>query len=167
MRDNGTSSLVDSDAKISIQISTGQNIGDIGFWKKEIRGIKMDVCAVEVLDDVLVFLDRLRDLAILKGDDIVRSNIHASPIRGSALAWYSTELTDFERSSLRHMPLEEGWFKMLRQRFKMRPSMALAKLTEATYTPADVRAGKSVRSFAQSIFRYALAASIFNQITQA
>ena len=119
--------------------------------------------------DVLVFLDRLRDLAILKGDDIVRSNIHAS-LRGSALAWYSTELTDFERSSLRHMPLEEGWFKMLRQRFKMRPSMALAKLTEATYTPADVRAGKSVRSFAQSIFRYALAAditSVFNQITQA
>ncbi|KAN0072773.1 hypothetical protein V8E54_008887 [Elaphomyces granulatus] len=118
----------------------------------------MDVCAVEVLDDVLVFLDRLRDLAILKGDDIVRSNIHASPIRGSALAWYSTELTDFERSSLRYMPLEEGWFKMLRQRFKMRPSMALAKLTEATYTPAD------------SIFRYALAAditSVFNQITQA
>ncbi|KAN0067958.1 hypothetical protein V8E54_013886 [Elaphomyces granulatus] len=116
--------------------------------------------------DVLVFLDRLRDLAILKGDDIVRSNIHAS-LRGSPLAWYSTELTDFERSSLRHMLLEEGWFKMLRQRFKMRPSMALAKLTEATYTLADVRAGKSVRSFAQSIFRYALAASIFNQITQA
>jgi hypothetical protein len=146
---------------------------DLGYFHPDLPD--KDDAAVKTVSnqthyrDVLVFLDRLRDLVTLKGEELIRANIHAS-LRGSALAWYTSELSEFERRSIRHMPLEEGWLLMLRQRFKMRPSQALMKLADTTFSPTDVRAGKSVRGFAQSIFRYAQAAEItsaFNQITQA
>lgn len=153
--------------------STTWKTEDLGYFHPDLPD--RDESAVRTVSnqthyrDVLVFLDRLRDLVTLKGEDVVRANIHAS-LRGSALAWYTSELSEFERQSVRHMPLEHGWFHMLRQRFKLRPSQALAKLTETTFSFADVRLGKSVRQFAQMIFRYSQAAEItstFNQVTQA
>jgi hypothetical protein len=84
--------------------------------------------------DVYVFVERLNDLQAIKGEDLVLNNIHAS-LRGSALDWYTVELTDFERRSLRQLPLVDGWYVMLINRFKLRPSEALGKLT----TPLDLR----------------------------
>jgi hypothetical protein len=52
-------------------------------------------------------VERLKDLQAIKGEDLVRINIHAS-LRGSALDWYTVELTDFERRSLRQLPLVDG-----------------------------------------------------------
>jgi hypothetical protein len=121
---------------------------DLGYFHPDLPD--KDDAAVKTVSnqthyrDVLVFLDRLRDLVTLKGEELIRANIHAS-LRGSALAWYTSELSEFERRSIRHMPLEEGWLLMLRQRFKMRPSQALMKLADTTFSPTDVRAGKSVR----------------------
>ena len=42
--------------------------------------------------DVCVFVERLEDLQAIKGEDLVRNNIHAS-LRGSALDWYTVELS--------------------------------------------------------------------------
>ncbi|KAN0086940.1 hypothetical protein V8E54_000628 [Elaphomyces granulatus] len=119
--------------------------------------------------DVYVFVERLKDLQAIKGEDLVRNNIHAS-LRGSALDWYTVELTDFERRSLRQLPLVDGWYTMLVNRFKLRPSEALGKLTTLSFAPAEVHQGRSVRAFAQAVFRYSQAADIrsqYNQITQA
>ena len=119
--------------------------------------------------DVCVFVERLEDLQAIKGDDLVRNNIYAS-LRGSALDWYTVELTDFERRSLRQLPLVDGWYAMLVNRFKLRTSEALGKLTALSFGPAEVHQGRSVRAFAQAVFRYSQAADIrsqYNQITQA
>ena len=160
-------------ASTTTSISPAWKTEDLGYFHPDL--LDKDDSAVKTVSnqthyrDVLVFVDRLKDLVTLKGEEVIRANIHAS-LRGSALAWYTSELSEFERQSIRHMPLENGWFLMLRQRFKMRPSQALMKLADTTFSSSEVRAGKSVRSFAQSIFRYAQAAEItstFNQITQA
>jgi len=119
--------------------------------------------------DVYVFVERLKDLQAIKGEDLVRNNIHAS-LRGSALDWYTVELTDFERRSLRQVPLVDGWYTILVNRFKLRPSEALGKLTTLSFGPSEVQQGRSVRAFAQAVFRYSQAADIrsqYNQITQA
>ena len=58
--------------------------------------------------DVCVFVERLEDLQAIKGEDLVPNNIHAS-LRGSALDWYTVELTDFERQSLLQLPLYSRW----------------------------------------------------------
>jgi hypothetical protein len=114
-------------------------------------------------------VEGLEDLQAIKGEDLVPNNIHAS-LRGSALDWYTVELTDFERRSLRQLPLVDRWYTMLVNRFRLRTSEALGKLTALSFGPAEVYQGRSVRAFAQAVFRYSQAADIrsqYNQITQA
>ena len=40
--------------------------------------------------DVHVFIDRVKDVPIAKGKELVRQNLHLC-LRGSALAWFTTE----------------------------------------------------------------------------
>jgi hypothetical protein len=47
-----------------------------------------------------VFLDRVDDIVKLRGGDIVRTNL-PSCLCGAALQWYTTELSDLEKQSLR------------------------------------------------------------------
>jgi len=47
-----------------------------------------------------VFLDRLDDVVKLRGGDVVRAQL-PSCLRGAALQWYTTELTDIEKASFR------------------------------------------------------------------
>ncbi|KAN0076225.1 hypothetical protein V8E54_006367 [Elaphomyces granulatus] len=86
--------------------------------------------------DVYVFIERLKDLQAIKGEELVRNSIHAS-LRGTALDWYTVELTEFKRRSLRHMPLSKGWYSMLVARFKLRASQALNKIFHLSYGPEE------------------------------
>lgn len=45
-------------------------------------------------------MERIRDLATVKGAAIVRSNLNTA-LRGAALVWYTAELSDLERVGLR------------------------------------------------------------------
>ena len=49
---------------------------------------------------VILFVERIHDLATVKGEAIVRTNINTY-FRGSALAWYTSELSNLERRGLR------------------------------------------------------------------
>jgi len=46
-------------------------------------------CRTTLIPCVYVFVERLKDLQAIKGEDLVRNNIHAS-LRGSALDWYNS-----------------------------------------------------------------------------
>lgn len=48
----------------------------------------------------ILFVKRIRDLATVKGAAVVRSNLNTA-LRGSALAWYTVELSNLERVGLR------------------------------------------------------------------
>jgi hypothetical protein len=117
--------------------------------------------------DVYVFVDRLKDLASIKGEELVKTNVHAS-LRGSALDWYATELNDMEKGYLRMATLELGWSSCLIKRFKPRVPQALNRITETKFGFSDINAGTSPRAFAQTMLRYTKAAvidSVYNQLS--
>ena len=49
---------------------------------------------------VILFIERIKDLASVKGAILVRSNINTY-LRGIALTWYTAELSNLERVGLR------------------------------------------------------------------
>ena len=49
---------------------------------------------------VILFIERIKDLASVKGAILVRSNINTC-LRGTALTWYTAELSNLERVGLR------------------------------------------------------------------
>ncbi|KAI9040714.1 uncharacterized protein KD926_007795 [Aspergillus affinis] len=115
--------------------------------------------------DVYLFVERMRDVTHLKGQDTVRANIF-SCLKGAALAWFTTELTTTEKDGLRNSSLEDGWFQVLIDRFKPRPHEALEKLMKMTYGLNDVKQGRNPRVFVQEFLRSARAAHIekFSQL---
>ncbi|KAJ5752832.1 hypothetical protein N7520_008426 [Penicillium odoratum] len=100
--------------------------------------------------NVFTFISRLNDLIRLKSERVVRANIH-SCLKAEALAWYSQELTDNEKNMLQLVPLDDGWFKLLRDRFKPDRMTTLAKLDRCKYGWTQVREHRSARSHAQTM----------------
>ncbi|EEQ31632.1 conserved hypothetical protein [Microsporum canis CBS 113480] len=117
---------------------------------------------------VYVFVNRLKDMVITKGENLVRSNVQAS-LRGQALEWYTVELTNIEKRAMTAFTIEAGWVDALVKRFKPRAAEALAAMTKLTFTMGDIHKGHDVRTYAHTMFRHAQAANIkstYNQLTQ-
>ncbi|OJD20534.1 hypothetical protein ACJ73_08134 [Blastomyces percursus] len=72
--------------------------------------------------NVNVFADRVRDMALAKGEEVVRNNVHVA-LRGATLDWYTLELTELEKRSLRVLSLQDGWIASLVNRFKPRAEL--------------------------------------------
>ena len=91
-----------------------------------------------------------------------------SCLRGEALVWQTSELSETELVILRTASLEQ-WCSILTNRFKERSAVALRKLQAERYTFADARSGRRPRAYVQNILRYAKAADMttFNQLTTA
>ena len=112
--------------------------------------------------DVYVFVDRLKDLAMQH--DV--KQVISSCFRGSALMWYSMELTDLERTGLRNSD-PALWYTTLINRFKTRTSVALSQLVGQTYSLHDIK-HTSPRAFIQQMLHLAKSAefhSTYNQLT--
>ena len=101
--------------------------------------------------DVFVFVDHLHDIVHLKGEDLVHAYVLSS-LRGTALEWFTSELTPFEKDSLQEHMLESAWIPMLLDHFKPRLADALQALKNIDYSICDVCAGQSVRAYAQEVF---------------
>lgn len=118
--------------------------------------------------DIYAFIDRLKDMAPIKGEDKLRTVIPQC-LRGTALIWHSTELSDVQKETYRYTTLQ-GWYLLLISRFKERTPLALAKLQTAHYTMTDAKDRKDPRVFVQNIIRYAKAANlttVHNQLAMA
>src|SRR5699024_4872598 len=90
--------------------------------------------------------------------------------RGNALEWFTTELTEFEKSSLRQLIMERGWIPQLITRFKPRAAEALNSMHRLRYGYPEMRSGQTPRHFVQEVLRHARAANIgsqFNMLTMA
>ena len=87
---------------------------DVGYFDpsfEDPNGTKTDAPVVNAgrhvfYRDVYAFQDRLQDLVPLKGEDKVREVIPTC-LRGSALIWHSTELTELEKRGLRNASVNE------------------------------------------------------------
>ena len=82
------------------------NPGDIGFFdpfydnKSADTGPGMEHTGKETFfRDVIIFIDRIKDIARTKGTELVRANLQLC-LRGEALEWYTSQLTDAEKRLL-------------------------------------------------------------------
>ena len=146
------------------------NADDIGYFDPSYEGTGpvVNVGKSVFYRDIYAFVDRLKDMAPLRGDDKLRTVIPQC-LRGTALIWHSTELSENEKEMSRYTNLQ-GWYVMLIARFKERTPLALSKLQSARYTMADAKDRKDPRAYVQDIMRYAKAAnliSVHNQLSMA
>lgn len=90
--------------------------------------------------DVQVFVDRARDVAGLRGENVVISSL-PSCLRGTALTWYTSSLTEVEKRGLRASPLND-FLDMLVKQFKEPTSVSLRHVTAAKYSLEAARANR-------------------------
>ncbi|KAJ5232494.1 hypothetical protein N7468_005450 [Penicillium chermesinum] len=112
---------------------------DIGLFNPEARdpngeGV-VTISNVTNYKDVFIFIDRMKDLIPTKSEEIVRANL-ASCLRGSALGWYSSQLSELERTALRSNPVDSPFNTL-------------------TYTKRDIRDGTPIRVYVQRMLRLA------------
>lgn len=109
---------------------------EVGYFDGEISVLRH----IENNDNILhfhhvvAFVNHLRALSVFKTEDALRYNIHAC-LRGTALEWFISELSQQDREALRTLPLEEGWFKALEVRFK--PCALANVIIELGFTSDD------------------------------
>ena len=107
-----------------------------------------------------VFLDRLDDIVKLKGGELVRANLPTC-LRGAALQWYMTELTDIEKASLRSLSNTQPqdtiyrWRQALKRRWDPPAALALQNFMNTKYTVNMARSGMSVVQYFATKLRLA------------
>lgn len=94
--------------------------------------------------NVRAFVNHLRALLIFKNEAVIRANIY-SCLRGHALDWYDTELSNSERIELGILPLDQGWFKSLLQRFELAYEICLFRYETTRF--GDTPVCEAARNF--------------------
>lgn len=146
--------------------------GDIGFFdphydgKSASSGSALEYAGKDtIFRDVHVFVDRAKDIASTKGDELVRNNL-STCLRGQALIWYTSELTDGERRLLKYGNHLDEWIEALTRQFRESPAKAMEVVTSERYTTQDARRQREPREYAQTMVRAARSAElpIYNQL---
>ena len=116
--------------------------------------------------DVHMFVSWLKCSARASSEQAIKAIIE-SCLRGKALTWYLVELNESQRDNLQDGPLDD-WFAALIKRFKIRASIAHARLHSASYSMQDIRnRDKSPQEFVQEMLLLAksIYESTYSQLT--
>lgn len=103
------------------------------------------------IQDVFVFTKRAKDIATIKGAEIVRTNL-ALCLRGTTLTWYTTELTAPVKRLLKLGKNLDEWVEALHNRFK---KVTLNAMLAESYITEDARRHREPRSYAQYVIHNA------------
>ena len=134
---------------------------DRAYGEGEIVSVGKDV----YYRNVVLFVQRLQSLVTFRGASLVKANI-ATSLRGSALEWYTSELSDFNCDMLNNDPGMKSWVNTLSHRFKVPTSVALDLLIDETYTLDDVRTRRSPTQYVRAIMRHGIGCNIVNVANQ-
>lgn len=135
------------------------NADDVGYFDPFYEGKSVDTApAIEhtgkstFFRDIHVFIDRVKDMARAKGDDLLKQNLQVC-LRGGALAWYTTELTENDKRLVSY-GIEE-WYRLLLSRWKQPRSQGMSVLLREKYSMQDASRHREPREYAQTIMRAA------------
>lgn len=103
-------------------------------------------------DDVFVFINRLQEVAILRGPQLVQLNVSLQ-LRNGAQNWYNYELTEDERLHMRLATGIQAWTYALENRFRPSPTRIMEELDHTKYTRADASARYDPVEFLHKILR--------------
>ncbi len=115
--------------------------------------------------NIVLFLQRLQSLVTFRDTALVKANI-ATSLRGSALEWYTSELSDFDCNALNNNPGMKSWVNTLFHRFKVPTSMALGLLTDNTYSNDDTHARRPPAQYVHAIMRHSIGCNIVDVVNQ-
>ena len=115
--------------------------------------------------NVVLFVQRLQSLVAFREAALVKANI-ATSLRGSALDWYTSELSDFDRNALNNDPGVKSWVNTISHRFKVPTSVALGLLTDKTYSFDDAWAQRPSAQYVRAIMRPGIEWNIVNVANQ-
>ncbi len=135
------------------------NAREIGFYDPHYDGKTVHTAApIEHADkdtyfcDIHLFLDRAKRFLPTKGAGMVRENLWLN-LRGTALSWWTSELSDTERRIASYGNDLDEWSKLLVKRFKQPSCVAMESLLKESYALRDASAKREPREFAQRMFR--------------
>ena len=109
--------------------------------------------------DIHLFIDRAKQFVPTKTGEVVRENLWLS-LRGTALSWWTSELSETERRITTYGQGIDEWSKLLIKRFKQPSFVAMTSLLKESYTLRDAAAKREPREFAQRMLRTAKDAGI-------
>ena len=114
--------------------------------------------------DMFTWIDHLKDL-VKDHDEVTLRPMVTQALRGGALIWYSTELSELEKDLLRDATMDR-WYKTITERFKQKGPEAQDALDKCSYTLRDARDGRTPRAYVQDIIRHAKATGLplYNQL---
>lgn len=135
------------------------NPDDVGFFDPFYESKSVDTAsAIEhsgkstFFRDIHVFVDRVKDVARAKGDVLLRQNLQIC-LRGTALAWFTTELTENDKRLVTYN-IDE-WYRLLLARWKPPRSQGMTVLLREKYSMQDASRHREPREYAQTIMRAA------------
>lgn len=109
--------------------------------------------------DVTVFIDRLKDVARVKGADLLRTNLQIC-LRGEALEWYTSQLTDNEKRLFTYGSNVDEWSTALLERFGPTKASGMAIIVKERYSLNDAARRREPREYAMTIIRAAKIAKL-------
>lgn len=160
LRESG-SSTPSPDPKVSSKLSPPADLlsksierwnqADLGYFDPHFdktygKGKEVFVSKNVYYRNVILFVQRLQSLVTFKGAALVKANI-ATSLRGSALEWYISKLSNFEHDALNNDLGVKSWINTLSHRFKVPISIALDLLTNKSYSLGDARARRPLAQY--------------------
>ena len=120
-----------------------------------------------IFRNVDAFVQRVKDIAGIKGHEGIRNNLYLC-LRGAAARWWTYELSDIDKLAIRHdvTPQLQQWTTRLLARFRPRLSQATRENSQLTFLISDIIAGKPVLTYFQSKLLKARAAGYESEQSQ-
>ena len=137
------------------------NSSDVGFFDPFYDNKSIDTApAMEhtgkdtFFRDVVAFIDRIKEMARVKGAELLRNNL-STCLRGEALEWHTSQLTDNEKRLLTYGNDVDEWCAALLERFGPTKQSGMAIIARERYTLNDAVRHREPREYAMTIIRAA------------
>ena len=115
--------------------------------------------------NVHLFIERADEHVSLKGEEVVKNNLWTC-LRGTALEWWTGELSEVEHRITKLGDGIKEWSTLLRGRFKEDSNVAINNMLREKYTLRDAANRREPREFAQKIIRSAKDAGLLQTSNQ-
>lgn len=115
--------------------------------------------------NVVLFVQCFQSLVIFQGAVFVKANI-ATSLRSSALEWYTSELSNFDRNTLNNDSGVKSWVNTLSHHFKVPMSVAFGLLTDEIYSLDNAQAWQFFAQYVCAIIQHGIGCNIIDIANQ-
>lgn len=111
--------------------------------------------------NVVFFVQRFQSLVTFRETALVKANIVIS-FQDSALKWYTSELSNFNRDAVNNVSGVKSWVNTLSRHFKVPTSEAFGLLIDKTYFLDNARAWQPPAQYVHAIMQNEIGCNIVN-----